>query len=64
MTSRSAEIAAYRAGMVNGIRAYAFWKDGEQLVGVMRRPLREVLAMLAAVPDAEIERCLPAQEDR
>ena len=50
-------VAAYRAGMKNGVREYAVWKDGEQLVGVMRRPLREVLGALDAVPDQEVLRC-------
>ena len=47
-------VAAYRAGMKNGIREYAVWKDGEQLVGVMRRPLREVLAQVDAVSDVMV----------
>jgi len=35
---------AYDAGWADGVRLYAVWKDGEQLVGVMRRPLKTVLA--------------------
>ena len=30
-------------GMIEGITLYAIWKDGEQLVGCMRRPLKIVL---------------------
>ena len=50
-------VAAYRAGMKNGIREYAVWKDGEQLVGIMRRPIREVFDALDAVSDHEVLRC-------
>lgn len=50
-------VAAYRAGMKNGIREYAVWKDGERLVGVMRVPLRHVLRELGAVAEPELARC-------
>ena len=30
-------------GAMEGITLYAVWKDGEQLVGVMQRPLKQVL---------------------
>ena len=30
-------------GWAAGVRLYAVWKDGDQLVGVSRRPLAEVL---------------------
>ena len=30
-------------GVIEGIRLYAIWRDGEQLVGCMERPLKEVL---------------------
>ena len=33
----------YRKGWARGMKDYAVWKDGEQLVGVMQRPLQGVL---------------------
>lgn len=30
-------------GMITGITLYAIWKDGEQLVGCLQKPLRDVL---------------------
>jgi hypothetical protein len=33
----------YIEGLKEGIRRYAIWKDGVQMVGVMQRPLSEVL---------------------
>lgn len=30
-------------GAIEGITLYAIWKDGEQLVGCLQRPLKEVL---------------------
>ena len=33
----------YLAGLEDGIRRYAIWKDGEQRVGVMQKPLSQVL---------------------
>ena len=30
-------------GAIEGITLYAIWKNGEQLVGCMARPLKEVL---------------------
>ena len=33
----------YKQGYVDAVTNYAVWHDGQQLVGVMRRPLREVL---------------------
>lgn len=38
---------AYRMGYEDAIRNYATWKDGEQLVGAMQRPLKQVLAEFA-----------------
>jgi hypothetical protein len=35
---------AYRMGYEDGVRNYAIWNNGEQLVGAMRRPLKTVLA--------------------
>jgi hypothetical protein len=38
---------AYRMGLQNGmieaVRMLAVWKDGVQVVGVMREPLRDVI---------------------
>lgn len=31
-------------GVIEGIELYAIWRDGQQLVGCMERPLKEVLA--------------------
>lgn len=33
-------------GQIEGIRAYAIWRNGEQLVGCLEKPLEEVLAPL------------------
>lgn len=30
-------------GVIEGITLYAIWRNGEQLVGCMERPLKEVL---------------------
>ena len=30
-------------GVIAGIEAYAVWKDGEQVVGIMCEPLKEVI---------------------
>lgn len=35
---------AYRMGYEDALRNYGIWRDGEQLIGAMQRPLREVLA--------------------
>jgi len=32
------------AGVKEGVTAYGIWRDGEQLVGCMEQPLKEVLA--------------------
>ena len=45
------ETAAYDAGWAEAIRLYAVWRDGQQLVGVMERPLQEVLDK---GPDTEV----------
>jgi hypothetical protein len=47
--------------MKNGIREYAVWKDGAQLVGVMRRPLKDVLAQVDAVSDRDVLRAALSQ---
>ena len=41
--SQKALDAAYRRGYADAVTNYAVWKNGEQLVGVMQRPLKEVL---------------------
>ena len=33
---------AYEKGLRRGIWLYAIWKDGQQVVGSMQRPLKEV----------------------
>ena len=30
-------------GVIEGVRLYAVWKDGKQLVGIQQRPLESVL---------------------
>ena len=30
-------------GLMEGIRLYAIWENGEQLVGCLKKPLKEVL---------------------
>lgn len=39
-------LPAWVAGYKAAVRAYAVWDDGEQLVGVMREPLHDVLTAL------------------
>lgn len=34
---------AYRIGYEDAVRNYATWKNGEQLVGALQRPLADVL---------------------
>ncbi len=34
----------FRKGWEKGVRDFAIWRNGEQLVGCMERPLRRVLA--------------------
>jgi len=34
---------AYRAGLIDGIREYARWKNGTQVVGIQERPIQEVI---------------------
>ncbi len=41
--SQKPEIVAYVKGWAEGVRLYAIWKDGEQFVGVKRKPLFDVL---------------------
>lgn len=41
---RTLVLWAYRAGWARGVREYAVWRDGEQLVGVSEKPLADVLA--------------------
>lgn len=35
---------AYREGYEDGVRNYATWRNGEQFVGALNRPLKGVLA--------------------
>lgn len=35
---------AYRMGYEDALRNYAIWKNGEQLVGALQKPLKTVLA--------------------
>lgn len=44
--------AAYDAGYIRAVSLYAVWKDGQQLVGIMQKPLSEVIA---AGPDPEFK---------
>ena len=37
---------AFLEGCIEGIRDYAIWRNGEQLVGCLERPLKEVIAPL------------------
>lgn len=40
----SARYSAYDAGYVDGVTAFAIWKDGVQQVGCLRTPLEQSLA--------------------
>lgn len=35
---------AFMAGLIEGVRMFAVYKDGEQFCGALRRPLKEVIA--------------------
>jgi hypothetical protein len=37
------ERIGFLKGAIEGITLYAVWKDGKQLVGVLQKPLKEVL---------------------
>ena len=38
----------YKEGYKDGVKNYAVWKDGEQLVGVGQSPLKNVLEVIDA----------------
>ncbi len=40
---RKLQDAKYKEGYSDAIKNYAVWNNGEQFVGVMRRPLKTVL---------------------
>lgn len=42
-TILAALVKAHRAGWDKGVSDFAIWKNGEQLVGCMQTPLKEVL---------------------
>lgn len=42
-------VGGFVMGLEEGIRMYAIWKDGVQLVGAMQRPLAEVLGEVRQV---------------
>lgn len=48
-----AMVVAYRNGMRDAITDYAIWKDGEQFVGALRRPLKDVITKVDEMPDDE-----------
>lgn len=41
------------AGVFEGIRMFSVWKDGDQLVGIMRTPIKEVFAEIKEVIETE-----------
>ena len=41
---------AYRKGWEHGVRDFAIWRDGQQLVGCMEKPLHTVLAKGITTP--------------
>lgn len=44
---------AYRMGYEDALRNFATWRNGEQCVGALQRPLKEVLAQFknAEIPE-------------
>lgn len=36
------DIQIFREGFKQGVEMFAIWKDGDQLVGAMRRPIKEI----------------------
>lgn len=36
-------VSFYQAGYIDALNNYAIWKNGEQFIGVMARPLKEVI---------------------
>lgn len=47
---RRAAEAYYRSGYKDAVTNYAIWRDGEQFVGVLSRPLPRVLAEVDQMP--------------
>lgn len=43
MKEKAERRIAYLEGMIEGITMYAIWKNGDQLVGCLQKPLKEVL---------------------
>lgn len=43
------ELAVYVQGIKEGIRAYAVWKDGVEVVGVSQTPMRELFTNIDAI---------------
>ncbi|MHA2043489.1 MAG: hypothetical protein ACW99G_01770 [Candidatus Thorarchaeota archaeon] len=41
-------------GVREGIKAYAVWKDGDQLVGIMRQPIKEVFREIEAAVNSNL----------
>ncbi len=46
-----AEIKAYYSGVRDAVRGLAIWHDGEQHVGVIEKPLEQVLADIQRLED-------------
>ena len=50
---RGAIKAGFVMGLEEGIRTYAIWKDGTQVVGCLETPLKEVLKEVRSVFEIE-----------
>lgn len=40
-------------GIIEGVRAFAVWKEGKQMVGVMKRPLKDEIEDIKTELDYE-----------
>lgn len=53
---KSEEAAAYYEGMIDGVKLFAHWKDGEQFVGTCGRSLKQAIKDLEAERDMIVNR--------
>lgn len=52
------EVQAFYRGVEEGIRRYAIYKNGQQFVGALQRPLAQVLAEVEQERDSELHQWL------
>ena len=62
--ARARERKAFTDGYKEGVRTYAIWTDGVQLVGAMQRPLKEVIDGIDYGRDRYFDAVLATWESR